>query len=247
MNFKFLIFLLAIIVVIPYAFSQYYGDLQIAIDEKGETSITGLSNIPSIDTPVTTDTLTAKKGAHWTFNLTTNQTIESYVYEVTLPQNAQINYIKTSEDFRLEENNGNLKVISSGNNKPLNIIIQYQLSSNNTNETEIPYLVLLGITIIIGGIFGILINKILANNSQISSKASIDKNYKAEQIDMSVFSKRQKDIIELLLKEKKITQKYLESYLDIPKSSLSRNLATLEVKGYIKREKIGQTTYIQLQ
>ncbi|MEC8220529.1 MAG: MarR family transcriptional regulator, partial [Nanoarchaeota archaeon] len=56
----------------------------------------------------------------------------------------------------------------------------------------------------------------------------------------------QRKILEILLVEKRITQKDLEKRLKIPKSSLSRNLRRLEIKKLIRKESLGITNYIEI-
>ena len=51
----------------------------------------------------------------------------------------------------------------------------------------------------------------------------------------------------ILKKEGKITQKELEEKMQIPKSSISRNVKTLQVKSILKKESVGQTNYLSLE
>ena len=248
MNFKVLFFVVILVCLSPLiTYSQpYYADIDIEIIKMGTAHITGLSSIPSLQTPLTTDQFTSKEGKYWTFNLTTEETLNSYVYELTLPEDANLNYIKTSENFRLEDSQGKLKIIGSGEDKPLEIILQYSFSSQEESSSTLPFLIgtIVVLIAIIGSGFVYLFMKKTSTNNSSSQKE--EENNPVSQIDTSLLSPRQKEIIDILLEKEKISQKALEELVSIPKSSLSRNLKTLQVKGYIRKEQIGQTNYIIL-
>lgn len=238
------IILFLLVIFLQSSFAQtYYADIIVDVNEKGSTSITGLSTIPEIQTPLTTDIYTSKKGSYWVLNISTNHSINSFVFEVILPPGAHINYLKTTPSFRLEEKDGRLKIIGSGNNKPLEIIVQYKVTPQNQSPH---YLFLFGVFVILGIFFGTIINFIFfRRKSRKNDKKKImtlEKEY-----DMSFLTPRQQDIMNILIKEKKITQKELEERIQIPKSSISRNLKTLQIKGYIRKEQVGTTNYLILK
>ena len=247
----FLIIFVLFVTLLPNVFSQpYYADIVIDVDEKGSTSITGLSTIPSIQTPLTSDDYTSKKGSYWTLNITSQEEVNSFVFEAVLPQGATINYLKTSPSFRLEEESGRLKIIGSGNNRPLEIIVQYSIETQNQSP---PYLLLLGVFVLIGIIFGGIFNVIFFRKQARSlkkkeiSKTEVFSENEKEKIDLTFLTPRQQEIMKILLENKKITQKELEEKVEIPKSSISRNLKTLQIKGYIRKEQVGTTNYIVLK
>lgn len=250
LKFFLLLFTLLSLSLIGSFAQPYYADITIDVDEKGKTSVTGLSTIPSIQTPLVTDEYTSKKGSYWTLNITSEEEINSFVFEVILPKGATINYLKTTPSFRLEDESGRLKIIGSGNNRPLEIIVQYSIDSQNQNP---PYLFLFGIFVLLGIFFGTIINWIFFrrrnknNKKKEISKNSVFREDEKEKIDLTFLTPRQQDIMTILLKEKKITQKELEERIHIPKSSISRNLKTLQIKGYIHKEHVGTTNYIVLK
>ena len=59
-------------------------------------------------------------------------------------------------------------------------------------------------------------------------------------------NERQKEILSIL-QEGKITQKKLEESMQIPKASISRNVKTLCLRGYIEKKQIGNTNYLSLK
>ena len=64
--------------------------------------------------------------------------------------------------------------------------------------------------------------------------------------DIKNLPERQQEVIKLVEKNKKMTQKQLEAAMSIPKSSVSRNVQALVIKGILKKEKAGQSNYITL-
>ncbi len=59
-------------------------------------------------------------------------------------------------------------------------------------------------------------------------------------------NERQKEILSIL-QLGKITQKKLEETMQIPKASISRNVKTLCIKGYIQKEQVGNTNYLSIK
>lgn len=74
--------------------------------------------------------------------------------------------------------------------------------------------------------------------SYIQNIENIEKKY-------SYLPLRQREIISILCKEKQITQKALEKRLNIPKSSVSRNVHSLVIKKIITKKESGNTNILE--
>lgn len=66
-------------------------------------------------------------------------------------------------------------------------------------------------------------------------------------IDISHLPERQQEIINILRDKKKVTQKQLEELMNIPKSSVSRNVQALFIKGIVEKQNVGQSNYVFLK
>lgn len=92
-------------------------------------------------------------------------------------------------------------------------------------------------------------DKILQNKFETNNQSS--KEDKEESLDFiknthSHLPQRQREIIEILCNEKQITQKKLELKLNIPKSSVSRNIQSLVNKRIIIKKESGNTNILEL-
>ena len=80
-----------------------------------------------------------------------------------------------------------------------------------------------------------------------SSNQILDKNYSQHiKEKYSYLPSRQQEIISILCEEKQITQKALEKRLNIPKSSVSRNIHSLVIKKIIVKKESGNTNILEL-
>ncbi len=236
-----IIILVLFLISINNIFSQeYYADLSLDVDSKGDILISGVDSSNEFKLNQRIPDYTSKDGKYWLINITSNQIYSNFIFDITLPKGAQINYIKTTPNFRIDEDSGRIKIIGTGENKKVTIIMQYQITDENNKENILKNPNLIGV---LGVIIGILITFILNRKK----KEVITINQKENEIDFSIFPQRQKDIINILKKKGKITQKELEIEMQIPKSSVSRNVRTLEIKSIIKKESVGSTNYISLK
>lgn len=236
-----IIILVLFLISINNIFSQeYYADLSLDVDSKGDILISGVDSSNEFKLNQRIPDYTSKDGKYWLINITSNQIYSNFIFDITLPKGAQINYIKTTPNFRIDEDSGRIKIIGTGENKKVTIIMQYQITDENNKENILKNPNLIGV---LGVIIGILITFILNRKK----KEVITINQKENEIDFSIFPQRQKDIINILKKRGKITQKELEIEMQIPKSSVSRNVRTLEIKSIIKKESVGSTNYISLK
>ena len=236
--FSLLFFLLTILSTI-YSDSQY-ADLTFTIDLQGNVISSGIDSSNELKLNSQTSDFTSKKGKIWTLNITTSQSYETFIFETIFPQGSEISYIKTTPTFRIDESQGQLSIIGTGENKPITLIVQYEI--NNTKSTlntlNNPMLI---------GILGIFIGLVLS--FFFTKKYQNKKEEKAirKEIDLAILPERQKEIINILKIKNKITQKELEEIMKIPKASISRNVKTLQVKGILKKEQVGNTNYISLK
>jgi uncharacterized membrane protein len=284
-----------------FAMPSYYADLVFDIDREGYVAISGTNNLEENITTLRSSEYTSKEKNIWTFEYSLEPILDTFVFEVILPEGATIKYIKTTPDMRIDQSENRLKIIGSGEQRKLNIILQYELKDSITNSSYLKEYSIIAISaILIVLSIGLFIykykkeqrtliennnTKIQKNNVEIKeNKKEIIENKKeqekknhnleeeVEELEQEVkeleqelnektksktltyleehfhqLPERQQEIIKILQEKKTpITQKELEKKMDIPKSSISRNLKTLEIKGIIVREKIAQTKYIKL-
>jgi uncharacterized membrane protein len=220
----------------------YYADISITVDSSGFVSIQGLTNYPNLST-FETQEYTSKQQSYWLLNITKKELFSEYVFDLKLPQDSSINYIKSSGSIRIEENQGNLQVKGFGENESLSIIIQYQIKKQNESfiQGHFLYLFLIPLIIFISLIIVFLLYKEKKNKT---TPQNTDFHY----ANITGLNHRQKQIV-YLLHEKKIplTQTDIQKELQIPKASVSRNLLGLERKGLIEKEHIGISNLIRLK
>ncbi|MCA9497304.1 MAG: MarR family transcriptional regulator, partial [Nanoarchaeota archaeon] len=249
---KFLLLVLIFSTLITLTFStNYYADINIDISSDGFVTVDGITNYDFLNNIKNSQNFTSKKANIWTFNLSTNEKIDDFIFELSLPENAVITYIKTTPTFRIEDEENKIKLIGTGENKPLTIIIQYSINYKASIFSKNNIIAFLAFTIIITFIFLALLVYKYINREKIMKK-QIDillknpNNYINNNLpeiknisysyDKSILSDRQKAIISILKKEGKISQKELEKKMNIPKSSLSRNIQSLISKKIIQKE-----------
>jgi len=245
-----------------YSLNDYYADVNIVVDASGYTTITGTTNHPLLKVVQNSAELTSKKGAYWTLNIAINSTFSDFVYLVDLPANSVINYVKSSGTFNIQNKDNKLIVTGYGQNKPFNIIVQYKLDGLETVFNFLSYstifLIIFLIILLSYGYYYIKNKKQLKNDSKnynllsSQSKESIS-DVKSQLLEKSRYNisdltTRQKEIMQILLSEDRaFTQKELQDTLSLPKSSVSRNIHSLELRGYIELEKTGMSNLIRLK
>ncbi len=201
----------------------YYADVSIIVDEAGAVDVRGTTNYPGL---VDGHSFTSKRGKVWLLNITTDEPLESYVYTVSLPKGASINYIKASGSMRIEDDEGLISIRGAGFSEDMNVVVQYTISEQGS----------LAIYYLVGGLLlaGMVI--ILTFLKKPGKKP-----------DISHLPKRQQEIIRLVRKHGRITQAELEKRLDWPKSSLSRNVESLKRQGLIEKKASGMSNVLVLK
>ena len=227
--------LLLLLLLIPVASAiSYYADISISVDTAGFVTVEGQTNHPTLlikDSQI----YTSKKDSYWLLNITIKEFFSDYVYEVNLPKEASINYIKSSGSFRIENNNGAIVINGYGEDKPLSILVQYQLVKNVTPDNKVAVIVVL--VLAAAAVILFLFNKYKRIPKRKETKVS-----------MHGLTARQNQIVKLILEQKKpITQMQIEKTLKLPKASVSRNIHSLELKGIIEKEKVGMSNMIKLR
>lgn len=215
------IILLFILLFISPAFADYYADVDIVVNENGVVSISGLTNHPLLSSG--DYNYTHENLGFWMLNITLEETFSNYVYSLTLPSGAVINYLRTPSIMSLGEEDGHIVITAIGNDEPFKAVIQYNIETQET----INYYYFLFLLLLIPLFF-------------IRKK-------KVNKIDYLLLTNRQKQIMKIVEKKKQITQKELETRLKFPKSSLSRNIESLIRKRLIKKEKKGVTNVLILK
>lgn len=87
---------------------------------------------------------------------------------------------------------------------------------------------------------------VLNLNESVKIKTNENKFTKKLNFDVSIYPKRQQDIINILLSKNKISQRELEIMMEIPSSSISRNVKSLISKKIVIKERIGHTNYLSI-
>jgi hypothetical protein len=236
----------------------YYADISVDISPSGSAEVSGTSNHAMLS-PGTRDSLTSKKGALWLFNLTLpgEDIFSDYVYSVSLPAGASVNYVK-AESFRITTSGDRIVVSGSASNKSLGVIIQYQMDNSGGSDGGLYVYAGLAffMALLLSLVYYILTRK--TDKSQAVNKPGIEhppgeskpsgpvsSNYSKY---ASVLTERQKDIIRVLEKEgEPVNQALLCERLDLPKSSVSRNVANLADLGIVEKKRVGMSTFLSLK
>lgn len=267
MNRRFFLVLFVLFYVFFFNFNifaqTYYADLDIYVKADGKVSMSGITNYEPYQNIINSQIFTSKDLDYWILNISTDEVFDSYFFKLYLPKGANANYIKTTKNIKFDEENGRKIIIGKDINKPLRLLVQYKIGeiidNNNQPQTQLIsnqmlILILTGFfflfTILIIMIYFNLRVKHIINTKNKDEKVDLYESKKIEEkeeYDYSILSERQQDIINILKEKNKITQKELETIMQIPKSSVSRNIRTLEIKGIVKKEQVGQTNYISLK
>jgi hypothetical protein len=223
-----LLILLLVLIFVSSTYAQdYYADVIISIDNAGLTTISGETNHHLLDVEDSTE-FTSKNGKHWIVNVSTDDYFSNFIYELKLPKNAVVNYMKMPEFARIEDSSSGLSIIGTGKNQKFSIVVQYSINSYNSAN----YLWLYVIIVFV--IFGVGYYLLKKKNKKPKPK-------------LPAMALRQKTIYEILVKNKKsMTQKQIQDITHLPKSSISRNIETMVKKGLLKKEQVGMSNLISI-
>ncbi len=177
-----------------------------------------------------------QKSNLYLLNLSIEKELNEFVYEIYLPKDIIINYINSNCKTFLETTEGFFIHGFCNNKKPI-ILIQFSKKTTK-KSSEINIALLISILFII--IFIILMRK---KHKKSSVKNEKEKGYLDELI--KGLNDRQKEILKQVVK-KDVYPIELSKTLKLPKSSIHRNLKSLEKKGLIVQERIGKRVKIKL-
>ncbi|MDA3854622.1 MAG: MarR family transcriptional regulator [Candidatus Woesearchaeota archaeon] len=250
--FRYTLFLFILLFFSSFVYSGFYADISIDIKDNGEVSIDGKTNYALFQNVIDSQSYTSKNAEYWVLNLSSTEKFDNYIFELNLPKGAQINYIRTTPNMRIDESNSRLKIIGTGEDKPFTLIVQYKIdkvdSSLLRNSTFIVSSIIFFIALII--ILSLLFKLKEKSKKQILVKDDLNlednEDFSKSTYNLENLTQRQQEIVKLIEKHKKMTQKQLEAVMNIPKSSVSRNVQSLVIKGILKKEKAGQSNYIEI-
>jgi uncharacterized membrane protein len=233
MNFKNYIFILLIFILILPNIHSEVADLSFSIDNDGLVTVSGVTDYPSVLLPNDTYAYTTKNSQYWAFDIN-YPVFNKFYFSVVLPKDYKINAIITSNKYLISSNNDRITVTGFGINESLNIKINY-FKDQTTNTSFNFWLYFSGILLLL--LVSIYFWLFLKKPKQKDKPNLTYKN----------INQRQKNILNILIKEKTVSQNKLLKILNIPKSSLSRNISSLESKGYIERKKSGLTYILKIK
>lgn len=224
---KVFLILLIVLILVPIAQSkEYYADVNIEVEDTGLISIQGITNHPNLRAQDTSE-YTSKTGNYWILNITINDVFSDYVYSLKLPEGSVINYIKSTDKIGIKNINNRILIDGVGRNESLLILVQYSISPQSN---QFQFILIIPVLIFVLGLFYWF---------------KIRKKRKPKKYNLDLLTERQKMILKTLEKHKKpVSQKTIEREVDMPKSSLSRNIDSLIKKGIIKKERRGMTNMI---
>jgi uncharacterized membrane protein len=241
----------AILILIPeaYASSQYYADLEMALDGSGFLTISGRTNFEGLS-PGVYENFTSKKAGYWLLNISPEAEFSNYIISLQMPPNCEINYLRASSQVRIESSGDRISLTFSGGSEKPYLIVQYKLRPYSKNLL-IPALIL-GLSIV-ASIFvylAIIKKKGPGRNSNESNlkvehvkPENPELNYK-----IKALPQRQAQILRILIREGgSATQARIMQELRIPKASVSRNIKALITKGLVHKERHGMTNMLFLK
>jgi len=239
-----IIIFLIISLLFPVLYAEdFYADVEITVDDSGFVTIDGITNHPDLLIK-NTELYTSKKQSHWLLNITKEGIFSDFIYSVVLPIGSSINYVKTSGSMRIEGEQGKLIIEGFGQNKTFYVIVQYQVKKTaDVGATDNLFLL---IPIIIGLVVLIVVFYYFSKKKE---PENIHKEInEAEYDEFRGLSDRQKKIMDLLIKKNRpLSQTIIQKELNIPKAAVSRNISSLELKGFVEKENIGMSNLIRLK
>ncbi len=228
------IFLLLLLILLFPFVDAYVADVIITIEDDGLVTITGNTNHPSLLELNESYSLTKKLDKYWYFDLNITGFDKLY-YSIILPENTEINNFISNNNTRISSKYNSINIIGYDINNSLEISVKYSkyTTSSFSNIFWIIFLSIIIFILILLYFYLFIFN--------------FKKEKKPIKLDLRNLNNRQKQIISILEKENEVSQNKLLLLIKIPKSSLSRNLQSLEKKGYVYRQKSGLTYIIKLK
>jgi len=214
----------------------YYADVVFDVDGTGMASVSGTANHPLLKASES-QAYTSKRGGFWLFNLTlpSEDVFSDYVFEIRLPPKAEVNYVKTVGQFRITTEDGRIVVRGVGKNQPFEAVIQYSIGADEKPPEKagnVNYLIL--------GVAAVILAAAAVFAWRRRQAASEGISY-----DPKLLSDRQKDIMRIIEEAgKPVNQALVCERLSLPKSSVSRNVDSLERMGLLTKTRNGMSTML---
>jgi uncharacterized membrane protein len=235
---------LAVCLLASFAAAQtYYADVTLDVSPTGAVGVSGIANHPMLQSRKT-DAITSKRGSYWLFNLTlpANDTFSDYVFDVRLPDGAAVNYVKAGGQFRIATEDGRIAVRGLGKDQGMWVVIQYQIGENATTQPKIEespdYPAYAAATLALGALAAYLVmrRRRTAEEAEVLS------------YDPDMLTDRQKDIMGAIKDAgRPVNQSVICERLKLPKSSVSRNVDSLERMNLITKTRTGMSTMLSMR
>ncbi len=218
--------------------------------------------------------LTSKKGKYWIFQIQTER-IDTFIVKIVLPENSVVNHIRGKGHLGIESNKGLTVLTFVGENAPINVTVQYRIQIAGKKDalnllTILSALVILGSGIVVSKKMSRR-RKEKGLSEEGESRKARDENAagrkeKAKE-DVSrnseepvpepdsdkiramlpALSPAQRKIIRVLeSRGGRCSQSAIRKETMLPKSSISRNIKSLEGKGIIRKASHGMTNIVEL-
>lgn len=247
MGYKLALFMLvAFLATLPLALAQetFYADIQGTLDESGTLALSGITNHPVLAVE-STQRFTSKQGTLWLLNISPEGIFSDYIWTITLPQRSQITYIKTDAQIRISSEQDRTVIRGTGTDEPMDIVIQYTTNAQ-PEIADVASIISIGV-LILAILTGIVLWYARGYPRRRNAPAMHEQDTKDPWYDTSLLPARQRAIVAMIEKGGgKIAQSKLDNELDMPKSSLSRNVASLVRRGILARHRLGMTNVLAI-
>ncbi len=235
--------------------NTFYADVSFVVDEMGLLTISGDTNSLDLEGVIDSPSYTSKSGPYWVLNFSTTDVFENAIFEIHLPKGSSVNYMKLPSFLRVETSGDDLTIIGIAENKPLKIVVQYELKNSLSDKPPWWFYAIVGsiISFIMAFIKRIFLSVKNFFSKKTDNKIVVDSSNSDYRFVVEPFvnnlPSRQKQIIDILFgsEDFSITQSLLEKKMSIPKSSLSRNVDSLVRKGFVDKKPYGMTNILKLK
>ena len=202
----------------------FYADTAFYVDGDGTVSVQGSSNHPRL-TPGVYENLTSSADGVEVFAVSINESFSDYLFAVDLPGGAEIISVESEASTRINTEGSGLQVRGVAENKPFGVRVEYAVDEPNT-VTWWPVLV-------------------------VAVPAGFAARYwylrDPWEPPRDVNDRQRRILVFLHGRGGEATQSVIADELGLPKSSTSRNLNSLERKGYVDRVDEGDAKTVVLR
>jgi hypothetical protein len=202
----------------------FYADTTFYVDADGSVSVQGSSNHPGLASGVY-ENLTSSSDGVEVFQVSINESFSDYLFTVDLPGGAELISVESAASTRIISGDRGLRIRGVAENKPFSVRVEYA-AEEQQSVTWWPYLV----AAILAGF--------AATYWYVRDTWEPPRDVNDRQRRILVF---------LHGRGGEATQSTVAEELGFPKSSTSRNLDTLERKGYVDRIDEGNAKTVVLR